>query len=73
MITTIQLHEEVKKDLDKLKTDKETYEEVIIKMIRILEKQKRNQKTLLKESYQEMAQESKKTTYEWETAGLDWE
>lgn len=33
MITTIQLHDKVKKALNKLKkTDKESYEEIIVKM-----------------------------------------
>ena len=74
MITTIQIHEEVKSQLDKLKdTGKESYEEVIVNMIEQIEKQRRAESALLIEGYKEMAQESLKTTKEWSAAEPKWE
>ena len=74
MITTIQIHEEVKSQLDKLKdTGKESYEEVIVNMIEQIEKQKRTESALLIEGYKEMAQESLKITKEWSAAEPKWE
>ena len=76
MITTIQLNENVKRALDRMKeTGKETYEEVIVKMMDELEEQKRKQKELLIEGCKEMAQDMLKITKEWETTDsqLDWE
>ena len=41
MVTTIQLNESVKTALDRLKTGRETYEDVILNLMKIVEKQKR--------------------------------
>ena len=41
MITTIQIHETVKKALDKLKTNKQSYEEVILVLMEKTEIEKR--------------------------------
>lgn len=71
MVTTIQLNEDVKKSLDKLKTNKETYEEIILKLMQIVEKQKREQEQLLIEGYKEMAEESLKIAKEWEGTLMD--
>ena len=76
MITTIQLREKVKKALDSLKeTEKETYEEVIVKMIRGLEEQKRKQIDLMIEGAKETAEESLRITKEFESIekDFDWE
>ncbi len=75
MITSIQLNENVKKSLDRLKENKETYEEIIVKMINKLEEQKRKQKELLIEGYKEMAEESLKITKKFEKIeeDFDWE
>ena len=76
MITSIQIHEKVKSALDKLKEkEKESYEEVIVKMMQKIEHQERQKKGLLKEGYQEMAEESKKIAEEWSTVDkeLMWE
>jgi len=75
MITSIQIHENVKNELDRLKEGKQTYEEVIINIIRLVEQQKRMQKALLIEGYKEMAQESLKITKEFEPLEkeLEWE
>lgn len=75
MVTTIQLNENIKNNLDKLKTSKETYEQVIISLMKFFENQKRKQKELLIEGYKEMAEESLRICKEWEAVDteLDWE
>ena len=73
MITTIQLHEEVKKDLDRLKESKESYEEAVIRLIANYEKQKRQKSDALIEGYKEMAEESAKITKEWSSADKEWD
>lgn len=66
MVTTIQLNENVKSELDRLKTGKETYEEVIIDLINIVEISKRKQEQLLIEGCKVMAEENLKITKEFE-------
>jgi len=66
MITTIQLNEQVKNQLDCLKTNKETYEEVILLLLKIAEKFNRRKKELLIEGHKEMASENLKITKEFE-------
>ncbi|MCX6748304.1 MAG: hypothetical protein NT076_01745 [Candidatus Pacearchaeota archaeon] len=75
MITTIQLNENVRNALDRMKSNKETYEQVILNLMQIAEKCKREQEQLLIEGYKEMAEESLRITKEWEAtdASLDWE
>ena len=67
MITTIQLNNNVKRLLDNMKeTGKETYEEVIVTMMKQLEKQKRKKQELLIAGYKEMSEESLKVAKEFE-------
>ena len=75
MVTTIQLNENVKKILDRLKNGKQTYEDVILNMIRSVEEQKRRQEELLIEGCKEMAEENLKITKEFEAIENldDWE
>ncbi len=75
MVTTIQLSEGVKSDLDRLKTSKETYEQIILRLIMIAEKCKRTQEELLIEGYKVMAEESLRICEEFKYADseLDWE
>ena len=76
MVTTIQLHEDVKKALERMKEKgNESYEEVIVKMMDTLEEQKRKEKELMIEGYQEMTEESLKITREFEAIeeDFDWE
>jgi len=73
MITTIQLHENVKHELDKVKEGKQTYEEIILTLLRNVQQQKRKQKELLIEGYKEMAQESIKITREFELLEKEFE
>ena len=71
MITTIQLNENVKRELDRLKSNKETYEEIIINLMKIVEKCKREQEVLLIEGCKEMAEENLKIEKEWEGTLID--
>lgn len=75
MVTTIQLNENVKNALDRMKTNKETYEEVILNLMKIVEKHKREQEELLIEGCKVMAEESLKITKEFEAIEdlKDWE
>ena len=73
MITTIQLNENVKIALDRLKYNKETYEEVIINLMKTAEKCKREQEQLLIEGYKEMAEESLKINKEFEAIEKDFD
>lgn len=66
MVTTIQLNNEVKEALDKLKTKKQTYEQVILELLKDSEKSQKTQEELLIEGCKEMAEESKKITKEFE-------
>jgi len=73
-ITTIQIHEDVKQNLDSFKeTAKDSYEDAIVKLISSVEKQKRFNDKLLLEGYKEMAKESIKIAKEWSQADLDWD
>jgi len=71
MVTTIQLSEDVKKILDRMKVGKETYEDVILNVVRFVENQKRKREDLLLEGCREMAAESLKISKEWEGALMD--
>lgn len=66
VVTTIQLNENIKRALDRMKSNKETYEEVILNLMRIAEKCKREKKELLIEGCKEMAEENLKITKEFE-------
>jgi hypothetical protein len=72
MVTTIQLNESTKDSLIKLrKSNKETYEDVILNLIKLAKVQKRKQEELMIEGYKEMAEESLKITQEWESTLMD--
>ncbi|MFH1500339.1 MAG: hypothetical protein ABIE22_00135 [archaeon] len=75
MITTIQLNENVKKSLDRLKSNKETYEEVIINLMKVVEKFKREREESLIAGCKAMAGENMKITKEFEAIENldDWE
>ncbi len=73
MITTIQIHENVKNELENLKENRESYEDVIVKLISLLEKQKRNNNELIIQGYKEMSDESLKISKEFESVENDWE
>ena len=67
MITTIQLNEHVKQALDQLKdVRKQTYEQVILYLLELVEYQKRKQDLLLEEGYKEMGKESLKISKEFD-------
>jgi len=72
MISTIQLSNKVKETLASYKSSpKESYEEVILNLIRLAEIQKRKQKELLIEGYKEMAEEDLRLAREWEGTLMD--
>jgi len=75
MVTTIQLNENVKTELDKLKSNKETYEQIIINLMKIAQKCQRERNELLIEGYKEMAEDSLRICKEFEhsDSDLDWE
>ncbi len=66
MVTTIQLNESVKSELDKLRLNKETYEQIILNLMEIAQKCQRNQEELLIEGCKVMAKENLKITKEFE-------
>ena len=71
MVTTIQLNEDVKKALDRMKSNKETYEEVIVNLMKSVEGQKKNQEKLLIEGCKEMYKDMLKIAKEWEGTLMD--
>ncbi len=73
MITTIQIHENVKNELENLKESRESYEDVIVKLMNLLEKQKRNNDELIIQGYKEISNESLKISKEFESVEKDWE
>ena len=75
MITTIQIRENVKNQLERLKQSNQTYEEVILTLIKAVEIQKRKQEDLLIEGCKVMAEENLRVCKEWEAtdARLDWD
>lgn len=71
MATTIQLNENVKNALDRMKSNKETYEEVILNLMEIAEQHKRGQEHLLIEGCKEMYNDMLKSAKEWEGTLMD--
>jgi predicted CopG family antitoxin len=72
MLSTIQLSNEVKQRLISLrKSQKQSYEEIILELISLAEIQKRKQKELLIKGYKEMAEEDLKLTQELEGTLMD--
>lgn len=75
-ITTIQIRENVKNALDRLKEkNRESYEEVIIRLVNDKEKMKSQQERLLIEGYKEMAEENLRIQKEFDAVeeDFDWE
>lgn len=75
MVTTIQLSENVKRDLDRLRKGKETYESIILGLMMFKKSQREKQEELLREGYLEMAEENLKIEKEFEKIddSRDWE
>ena len=76
MVTTIQLNENVKAALDRMKEkNSETYEEVIVKMMKLIEEKKRRRVELLIEGCKVMAKHDLEIVKEWEAVENldDWE
>ncbi|HIH18304.1 MAG TPA: hypothetical protein HA282_01005 [Nanoarchaeota archaeon] len=67
MVTTIQLNEDVKITLERLKEKRgDSYEDVIVRMIKKAEMQKRMDRELMIEGAKKTAEESLKITKEFE-------
>ena len=66
MITTIQIRENVKKELDRLKERNQSYEDVVLNLMRLAEQVRRKQEALLMEGCKAMAEENLKITKEFE-------
>ena len=67
MVKVIELSEAVKKQLDKMKeSNKETYEEIILGLIKFADKIRRKRKELLIEGYEEIASENLRISKEFE-------
>jgi predicted CopG family antitoxin len=76
MITTIQLHADVKEALNRMKkTPRESYEDIIVRMMKMINKNKKEHEKLMKEGCIVMAEESKKLAEEWMevSTSADWE
>lgn len=76
MITSIQIRQNVKNELKRLKEkNNESYEDIIVKLIRLSEQQKRKKEDLMIEGCKIMAEDSLRLTKEWESTDdtLDWE
>ena len=72
MLTSIQLSDQVKNSLSRFKnTKKQTYEEVIVDLMKLAESQKRKQEELLIEECKEMAEDSLRIAKEWEGTLMD--
>jgi hypothetical protein len=71
MVTTIQLNENVKRALDRMKSNKETYEDIIVALMKCAEKNKKEQEQLLIEECKVMADENLKIVKEWEGTLMD--
>ena len=75
-ITTIQIHENVKEELAQFKErSNESYEDIILKIMKHIENEKRHKIGAMIEGCKEMAEDSLRITKEWETTDsrLDWE
>ena len=71
MITTIQLNENVKRTLDRMKSNKETYEDIIVSLIESVQEQEKKQDELLIEGCKEMYEDMLKMAKEWEGTLMD--
>jgi hypothetical protein len=71
VITTVKLHKRTKSALDELKGDRESYDEVIGKLVSRVNN--RNLKSKLEAGYKESAKEASEVLDEWETASTELE
>lgn len=74
MVTTIQLSEQVKEELGKMKANsRETYEDVIVRLVKSVGEMEKRKEDLLKEGYLETAEESLKIDKEWSAIDPKWD
>jgi hypothetical protein len=73
MLTTIQIHKDVKNQLHNFRTKTtRTYEQVIVNLIDIAKKNKAKDEELLKQGYSEMAKDASSINDEYFSADEDW-
>lgn len=72
MVTTIQLRENIRDALGRMKENpRESFEDVILKLLKIAEEQKRKREDLMIEGCKEMAEESLKICEEFKYADAE--
>lgn len=72
MATTIQVHEKIKNELASLKSEGESYEAVIQRLIFAVENENRERTKLLIEGCKVMAKDSLQVCKDWEAANTSW-
>jgi predicted CopG family antitoxin len=70
MVTTIKMHLSTKKELDLLRDETESYDQVISKLV--AEHKHKDLRRALIEGYTQSADFDRKTAKEWETSSTDW-
>lgn len=74
MRTTIQVQKSLKSELDELKASpRETYEDIIVRLISLLKQREIENIKLMSEGYEEMAEDSRKIVEEWNTTELKYD
>ncbi|MFH1452038.1 MAG: hypothetical protein ABIF88_02600 [archaeon] len=75
MVTTIQISNEAKSELDRIREGKQTYEQIILGLLKKSLEDKKRQEELLIEGCKVMAEDSLKINKEWEfvDAEIGWE
>ena len=74
MRTTIQVHKTIKDELDELKVNqRETYEDIIVKLLTTMKQKQMMQIKELEEGYLEMAEDSIEIAKEWAVTEADFE
>lgn len=68
-ITTIKLQKKTKSELDKMKQNKETYDQIIQRLVE--EGKKKSRKKELIEGYSQIGKEELKEMEEWEAVALE--
>ncbi|NCO17779.1 hypothetical protein COT60_04070 [Candidatus Pacearchaeota archaeon CG09_land_8_20_14_0_10_30_9] len=71
MVTTIQLNDNVKKVLNRMKNGKETYESVVLNLIKFSQSHKRQENELLIEGCKEMSKDLIKISEGWDSTLMD--
>ncbi|MBN1385581.1 hypothetical protein JW968_01230 [Candidatus Woesearchaeota archaeon] len=68
MVTTIKIHEDTKASLDRLRRERESYDDLIKRVISMMRRE--NLEKELKEAYLRMGKKELEMLEEWENASL---